>query len=176
MSPPTEPVDTSTTITRATSGAEETREFGREIAGFLQPGDLVLLEGGLGAGKTTFVQGIASGLGITESVTSPTFTLMRIYEINRGPADSPPRAEPGPKRLLHADLYRLEHLNEVLDLGMLELIDEAVCVVEWGEAGTPVFGGDHLEVRIERPAGADHNERLVTLAPNGSWVGRRLCS
>jgi tRNA threonylcarbamoyladenosine biosynthesis protein TsaE len=149
---------------KKTTGAAQTREFGAEIAGFLAPGDLVLIEGELGAGKTTFVQGLASGLGVTEPVASPTFTLVRIYETDRSG---------GIERLLHADLYRLEHLQEVIDLGLLELVDDAaVAVIEWGEAGVPVFGPEFLEIRIERPRTGDDevtDERLITVSGTGSW-------
>jgi tRNA threonylcarbamoyladenosine biosynthesis protein TsaE len=148
---------------KKTTGAVQTREFGAEIASFLSPGDLVLLEGELGAGKTTFVQGLAAGLGVTEPVASPTFTLVRIYETDHSG---------GIERLLHADLYRLEHLQEVIDLGLLELVDDAaVAVVEWGEAGYPVFGSEFLEIRIERPRSGDDvtDERLITISGNGPW-------
>jgi tRNA threonylcarbamoyladenosine biosynthesis protein TsaE len=156
----TTPVATFTSIS-----PEETREFARELAGFLLPGDLLLLEGDLGAGKTTFVQGLASGFGVTEPVASPTFTLMRIYE------SSDPQGQ-GIERLLHADLYRLEHLQEVVDLGLLELVeDAAVAVVEWGDAGAAVLGEEYLEVRIERP-GDTENLRSMTLTGTPGWSTR----
>jgi tRNA threonylcarbamoyladenosine biosynthesis protein TsaE len=153
--------------TKKTTSAQQTREFGSEIAGFLSPGDLVLVEGELGAGKTTFVQGLASGLGVEEPVASPTFTLVRIYETGR---------RGHIERLLHADLYRLERLQEVIDLGLLELVDDAaVAAVEWGEAGVPVFGPEFLEIRIDRPRaehGEESGERLITISGTGSWSGR----
>jgi tRNA threonylcarbamoyladenosine biosynthesis protein TsaE len=145
-----------------------TKELGRQLARCLAPGDVLLLEGDLGAGKTTFVQGLAAGLGVTGPVTSPTFTLMRVLEC---PADRPVR------RLLHADLYRLDHLKEVLDLGLLELVDDgAVAAVEWGDAGAPVLGDTVLEVRIERTeqaeqAGGD-KDRVITIFGTGSWKRR----
>jgi tRNA threonylcarbamoyl adenosine modification protein YjeE len=155
------------TMTVTTSAPVQTREFAAELAGFLMPGDLVLVEGDLGAGKTTFVQGLAAGLGVTEQVASPTFTLMRIYECG------PPGARRGVDRLLHADLYRLEHLREVVDLGLPELLDDAaVAVVEWGEAGAPVLGNDFLEVRIDRTDVDGHSERSITVSGSGSWSDR----
>jgi tRNA threonylcarbamoyladenosine biosynthesis protein TsaE len=150
-----------------TSGPEETREFARKLAGFLLPGDLVLIEGDLGAGKTTFVQGLAAGLGIDDQVASPTFTLMRIYECG------PTGVRRGVARLLHADLYRLEHLREVVDLGLPELLDDAaVAVVEWGEAGAPVLGDDFLEVRIDTADDERPSERVIALRGTSSWSGR----
>ncbi len=138
------------------SDPKATKELGRQLARCLAPGDVLLLEGDLGAGKTTFVQGLAAGLGVTGPVTSPTFTLMRVLEC---PADRPVR------RLLHADLYRLDHLKEVLDLGLLELVDDgAVAAVEWGDAGAPVLGDNVLEVRIER---TERAERADLAEPDG---------
>jgi tRNA threonylcarbamoyladenosine biosynthesis protein TsaE len=151
-----------------TSGPEETREFARKLAAFLLPGDLLLIEGDLGAGKTTFVQGLASGLGIDDQVASPTFTLMRIYECGSTANGR------GIARLLHADLYRLEHLREVVDLGLPELLDDAaVAVVEWGEAGAPVLGDDFLEIRIDRANDDRPSERVITVSGTGSWSDRR---
>jgi tRNA threonylcarbamoyladenosine biosynthesis protein TsaE len=141
---------------------EETRDVGRRLASCLVPGDVILVEGDLGAGKTTFVQGLAAGLGVSDPVTSPTFMLMRVIEC---PGGRPVRT------LLHADLYRLEHLKEVVDLGLLELVDDgAVAAVEWGDAGAPVLGDSVLEVRLER--GARDEDRVVTMIGSGSWVGR----
>jgi tRNA threonylcarbamoyladenosine biosynthesis protein TsaE len=121
---------------------------------------VLLVEGDLGAGKTTFVQGLAAGLGVTDPVTSPTFTLMRVLEC---PGDRPVR------RLLHADLYRLDHLKEVVDLGLLELVDDgAVAAVEWGDAGAPVLGDTVLEVLIEQGSGDE--DRVITILGTVSWA------
>ncbi|MDQ6616277.1 MAG: tRNA (adenosine(37)-N6)-threonylcarbamoyltransferase complex ATPase subunit type 1 TsaE [Actinomycetota bacterium] len=134
------------------------------LAGRIQPllgaGDVILLGGDLGAGKTAFVQGLARAMGITGPVTSPTFTLVHSYD---GPG-------PAGFRLVHADLYRLDHLQEVLDLGLPELLDEgAVAVIEWGEAAAPLFPRDYLEIRID--FGAGDNDRLLRLTPVGSrWA------
>ena len=109
-----------------------TRRVGAALAGVARPGDLVLLAGPLGAGKTVFAQGFAGALGVDGPVTSPTFTLVRQYECPPG----------GPvHQLLHADLYRLDHLVEVADLALPELLEEdAVALVEWGDVGAPVLG------------------------------------
>jgi len=119
-------------------GAAATRDAGEQFASLLSPGDTVLLSGPLGAGKTTFVQGVARGLGVTERVTSPTFTMVR---------EHPCHNERGVATLLHADLYRIESVDEAIDLALGELVEEsAVALVEWGELAAPVFGRDVLTV------------------------------
>jgi tRNA threonylcarbamoyladenosine biosynthesis protein TsaE len=110
-----------TTITRelVTRSAEETEAAGERLAAHLAPGDLLLLAGSLGAGKTAFVRGLARGLGSRDDVMSPTFQLVRIYS--------------GRIQLAHADLYRLERAPELAELGFDELLDQGVLVVEWGD-------------------------------------------
>lgn len=126
----------SATVT--TTSAEGTREVAGRLAGAARPGDVVLLVGGLGAGKTTFAQGFARALGVAGPVTSPTFTLVRQYPCSLG-------------QLLHADVYRLDQLAEVEDLGLGELVeDSGVALVEWGDAAAPVLGPVACTVRIER--------------------------
>jgi tRNA threonylcarbamoyladenosine biosynthesis protein TsaE len=123
---------------RYCASAEETKVAGAELAGLLLPGDVVLLSGQLGAGKTTFVQGVARGLGVSERVTSPTFTMVREHrcENDRGIAT-----------LHHADVYRVGSLAEVSDLALGELVEEsAVALVEWGEIASSVFGRDVVNV------------------------------
>ncbi len=145
-------------MTVVTHGADETRALGRSLAELLGVGDVVLLAGGLGAGKTTFVKGIAAGLGVTDEVVSPTFTLARTYDDGRLP-------------LVHVDVYRLEREAEVLDLGLEDLADDGVLVVEWGDAVATVLGGDHLDVRLDLRDDAD--ERAITFDPIGaSWASR----
>jgi tRNA threonylcarbamoyladenosine biosynthesis protein TsaE len=125
----------------------------------LTPGDIILLGGDLGAGKTTFTQGLGRGLGIDEPVTSPTFTLLHSYESPTG------------LQLLHADLYRLDYLQEVVDLGLMELLEEgAVAVIEWGELAAPVLLPDYLDVRIA--FGERDDERSLTMQS----VGPRWCA
>ena len=142
------------TLVAETTGVAQTRALAASVAEVAGPGDIVLLVGELGAGKTAFAQGFAAGLGVREQVTSPTFTLVRTYT--------------GRVRLHHVDVYRLESLQEALDLGLAEMLDEdAVTLVEWGDAVAPVLPRDFLEVRLAY--GADDDRRTVALRV----VGRR---
>lgn len=149
-----------------TSSADQTQIFAALLARYSRPGDVFLLAGGLGAGKTTFVQGFARELGVIGPVTSPTFTLLRQYSCN---------GTNGIDQLLHADVYRLHTLSEVLDLAVSELLEqESVALVEWGDAVAPLFGQDSLAVRIEQaPAYPDDDCRRITLVANSpSWAER----
>jgi tRNA threonylcarbamoyladenosine biosynthesis protein TsaE len=139
-----------------------TRAVGAALAGVLEPGDVVLLSGDLGAGKTTLVQGAAAALGISETVTSPTFTLMRTYVSDRGGAV-----------LAHVDVWRLEHLQEVRDLGLDELLDDgAIALIEWGEAIAPALGRAAAAVRIA--AGATDDARTISVEPLGPGAAPRF--
>ncbi len=140
--------------------ADATRRLGSQIARIVEPGDVILLEGDLGAGKTTFTQGMAAALGVDSVVTSPTFTLMNIY----------PTA--GGFDLVHVDVYRLERLSEVVDLALAEMLDDgAVVVVEWGERAAAALPGGHLLVSL-RP-GVDENRRIAHVEAVGSaWEAR----
>ena len=142
-----------------TSSDEETREMAAALAPLARAGDLLLVSGDLGAGKTVFAQGFARGLGVTEPVTSPTFTLVRTY----------PAAIP----LIHADLYRLERMQEVIDLGLNELLDHsAVALIEWGDVAAATFTSDYLLVRIGLEPEAE-STRLFQLGMVGpSWSAR----
>jgi tRNA threonylcarbamoyladenosine biosynthesis protein TsaE len=144
----------------ATGSADATRRVGERVGALVQAGDLVLLGGDLGAGKTTFTQGLARALGVVERVTSPTFTLVHSYD-GRG------------LRLLHADVYRLDHLQEVIDLGLPELLEEgAAAVVEWGDLAAPVLLPDHLNIRMVFGPGDD--DRVIDLQPVGEHWRSRL--
>ena len=143
----------------ATTSASETQQLAAALAAIAEPGDLLLLAGEMGAGKTAFAQGFALGLGITEQVTSPTFTIVREYSGGR-------------LALHHLDVYRLESLSEVADLGLSEMLDEdAVMLVEWGDAVLPALPDQYLELRIT--FGEDDDQRLLELrGVGGSWPAR----
>jgi tRNA threonylcarbamoyladenosine biosynthesis protein TsaE len=145
-------------ITTATHGPDETRDLAAALTDIVTAGDLIVLAGELGAGKTAFVQGFARALEVTEPVTSPTFTLANRYE--------------GRLEVNHLDVYRLEQLDEIKDLGLYELIDgDGITLVEWGDAIAPVLGADYLEVRLT--FGADDDDRTIELAPIGArWAAR----
>ncbi|MDQ4133653.1 MAG: tRNA (adenosine(37)-N6)-threonylcarbamoyltransferase complex ATPase subunit type 1 TsaE [Actinomycetota bacterium] len=141
-----------------TKSVEETRTLAAELAPLLQAGDLILLAGNLGTGKTAFVQGLARGLGIVEPVVSPSFVLVRTYE--------------GRLPLNHVDVYRLESMQELVDLGMAELLDEGgVTAIEWGDVVLPGLPAEYLEVRLE-PGEADDDRELTLFTVGASW-GRR---
>lgn len=137
---------------------DATRELGAAVAGLARPGDLLLLVGDLGAGKTAFTQGFARGLGIDEPITSPTFTLARSYQ--------------GRLKLHHLDVYRLEHVSEAEDLGLGELMEDGVTVIEWGDTIAPVLPADYLELRFV--FGDDDDDRSLAVRIVGpSWSARQ---
>ena len=146
-----------------TRTADDTRAAGAALAPFLRPRDVVVLTGELGAGKTTFVQGVAAGLGATEHVASPTFTLVREYVSGRVP-------------LAHVDLYRLDREQDVIDLALDELEDgERVLLVEWGDPVAELLADDRLRIELVGidPTGADETRR-ITVEPSGdTWAERR---
>jgi len=131
---------------------------------------MVLLSGDLGAGKTTFAQGFGAALGVSEVMTSPTFPLVRQYAVGDGARGGEGRGGIG--TLLHADVYRLDNLSEIIDLGLGELVeDAAVALVEWGDVAEPVLGDGSLA--IEFTAGEDDDHRLVSVRPIGeAWSAR----
>jgi tRNA threonylcarbamoyladenosine biosynthesis protein TsaE len=145
-------------ITAATTSVDDTRALAAGLAALAAPGDLVILAGDLGAGKTAFAQGFAQGLGVEEPVTSPAFILVRTYE--------------GRLPMVHLDVYRLDTMQELVDLGIAELLDEgAVTLIEWGDAVAPGLPADFLEVRLEAGAGPD--DRRVTIRSVGpAWPPR----
>jgi tRNA threonylcarbamoyladenosine biosynthesis protein TsaE len=119
------------------------------------PGDLVLLSGEMGAGKTAFVRGMARGLGVRGDVMSPTFQLVRIY--------------PGSPPLAHADLYRLEGRDEIDELGLDELLDDGVVAVEWGERMEPPPGARAVRVVIDAPDPSRRRLHLEEAPATWSW-------
>lgn len=139
-------------VTAATP--DQTRRLGERIAAVLQPGDLVILSGPLGAGKTTLAQGIGRGLGVS-GVVSPTFVIARVHRGGRLP-------------LVHADAYRLGSVAEVDDLDLDAELDESVTLVEWGEGLVEGLAGDRLEVRIERPDSDGDETRTVEVTGVGA--------
>ena len=147
------------TYTLRTKSVDDTRAVGGAVSTLARPGDLLLLAGELGAGKTAFVQGFGGGLGITEPITSPTFVLARDYDDGRLP-------------LHHLDVYRLDHMNEVYDIGLPEILDDAgVTLIEWGDAIMPSLPSDFLEVRLT--FGADDDERTILVRALGpAWTAR----
>ncbi len=125
-----------------TGSAEDTRIVAARLAALVRAGDLIVLCGDLGAGKTTFTQGFSRALGVTSPVISPTFTLANRYE--------------GSLIVNHLDVYRLAHIDEVADLGLAELVDDrSVTLIEWGDAIAGVLQGGYLEVRIRLGDGPD---------------------
>ncbi len=146
-------------ITCLTREEDETRALGAQVAALTRPGDTLILGGDLGAGKTRFTQGMARALGIDETVTSPTFNLVRSYEGGR-------------LRLHHADLYRTENEAEAVDLILSELDPSgAVCVIEWGEPAAALLPEGHLEVRLRLGDGDD--ERIIEVTAVGpAWADR----
>ena len=140
-----------------TADAEETRLLAEAVAGLCVPGDVVLLAGDLGAGKTTFAQGFGRALGIVEPITSPTFTLVRQYPL--GELVAVHGAEPI-RTLFHADVYRLDSLGEIVELGLGELVEDGgVALVEWGDVAEPVLGEGSLAVRLAAGIGAGSKDQ-----------------
>ncbi|MDX6299816.1 MAG: tRNA threonylcarbamoyladenosine biosynthesis protein TsaE [Nocardioidaceae bacterium] len=144
--------------------AEDTRALGERVAGLLRAGDLLVLSGDLGAGKTTFTQGIGARLGVRGPVTSPTFVISRVHpSVVGGPA------------LVHVDAYRLGGLAELDDLDLDTSLADAVTVVEWGSGVAEALAEDRLEIEILRPHGDAHPDaetrtlRVTAVGPR--WDG-----
>jgi tRNA threonylcarbamoyladenosine biosynthesis protein TsaE len=141
-------------LTLSSRSVEDTRRIGAAVATVLEPGVVLLLVGGLGAGKTAFVQGVAEGLGVEGRVTSPTFTMVASY---------PTSAGRGIGTLLHADLYRVGSGAEADDLAIAELVEDgAVACVEWGDVAPEVVGKHRVQVRLVLGAGED--DRTIEIA------------
>ncbi len=148
--------------------ADDTRQLGKRLASVLRAGDLLILSGDLGAGKTTFTQGLGEGLGVRGAITSPTFVISRVH----------PSLADGPA-LVHVDAYRLGGIEELDDLDLDTSLDEAVTVVEWGEGVAEGLAETRLEVSITRTVGGDptgeDDVRHVRFIPVGArWIGAGL--
>jgi tRNA threonylcarbamoyladenosine biosynthesis protein TsaE len=143
-----------------------THAIAAAVARLSRAGDLVILAGEMGSGKTWFTKGFASALGITDHVTSPTFTLVHSYSGGRLP-------------LHHVDVYRLDRMSEVADLSLAELLEESgtgkggVVLVEWGDVVAAMFGNDFLEVRLEVDDDDPEEARRIVIRPVGrGWAAR----
>ncbi len=135
---------------------EETRAFGARLARILRAGDLVVLSGPLGAGKTALAQGVGAGLSVAGQVASPTFVIARVHR--------------GSLPLVHVDAYRLGSIDEVDDLDLDATLGDSVTLVEWGHGLVEQMADAYLEVRIDR---RDDETRVVTLVPaGGDWPAR----
>lgn len=138
--------------------AEDTRAIGEALAFLLEAGDAVALTGELGAGKTTFVQGVARGLGFAGQVVSPTFTLVREYRARL--------------TVHHVDVYRLDRVQDVLDLGFEEMADDdGVLFVEWGDAVEGLLPPDHLSIELTVP-GEEETRALALTGAGVTWAAR----
>lgn len=155
----------------ATASAGQTRDLGERLAALLRAGDLVVLAGGLGAGKTTLAQGIGAGLGVRGRVSSPTFIIARTHPSTRGGPD-----------LIHVDAYRLGSLEEVDALDLDSSLQDSVTLVEWGEDKVESLAAEPLTVEVRRPHGgleagtdldgADDGRRLIVLRGAGERWSR----
>ena len=147
-------------LTSTTRSAEETQQLGRRLGALAQVGDLFLLHGTLGSGKTTLTQGVAWGAGVSGYAHSPTFVIVHEYE--------------GRIPIYHVDLYRIEDTLEVEELALDELLERGVCVVEWPERAPDAFPAERLMVSIEFGDGPD--TRVITLTPVGERYERITAS
>lgn len=155
-----------TMLHRELPTVDDTRAFGRSLAAVLRAGDLVVLIGALGAGKTALAQGIGAGLGVAGDVTSPTFVIARVHR--------PDPARGGRLPLVHVDAYRLGSVAEVDDLDLDATLEESVTLVEWGGGLVEHITDSWLAVHIERaPGTTDDDTRTVTLIGHGpDWPTR----
>ena len=150
-------MNSSSDVRLTTAAPSETQAIAAAIAGIVTDGDLMVLVGDLGAGKTAFTQGFCAALDVTEPVTSPTFTLANRYE--------------GRLTVNHLDVYRIEALEEARDLALIELLDDGVTLIEWGDVILPALPDDRLDVRITFGEGDD--DRVLALTAVGArWTAR----
>ncbi len=152
-------------VERTADSPSATKELAGRLARLCRAGDVVLLVGDLGAGKTVFAQGFAAALGVPGPVTSPTFALVRHYRCSTG---SPVG------NLIHADVYRTGSVGEIADLALAELVEEdAAALVEWGDLAIPALGESALEVTLAVPDTFGSPERrVISVVGRGRWAGR----
>ncbi len=144
--------------------AHDMRDLGLRLAQILKPGDLVVLDGPLGAGKTTLAQGIGAGLGVRGDVTSPTFVIARVHP---SLTDGPP--------LVHADAYRVDGPLEIDDLDLDASVDDSVTIVEWGRGLVEGLAADRLDIQISQTLGSESELRQVRITAQGQrWDGVEL--
>lgn len=137
-----------------TNSPAETRALGRQLAAMLMPGDVLLLWGDLGAGKSEFTRGVAEGLGVTSTVTSPSFTILNVYEEGRIP-------------LFHFDWYRIGDESELTDMGLDEYVGgDGVALIEWHERAPYLIPETALEVQL---APQEDGSRRITFIAHGNW-------
>ncbi|MHA6287724.1 tRNA (adenosine(37)-N6)-threonylcarbamoyltransferase complex ATPase subunit type 1 TsaE [Maricaulis sp. CAU 1757] len=137
-----------------------TRRFGTQLAGLLRPGDAVMLEGDLGAGKTTLARAVIAAACGVEDAPSPTYTLVQVYDTVGGDA------------LWHADLYRIEDPEELDELGLEDAFEEAICLVEWPERLGEFRPGNRLEIILHSTPNGDEVSREARLRGFGGWEAR----
>ena len=145
-------------VSVTTESSKATESLARVVSDHVVGGDVILLAGDLGAGKTVFARGLASGLGVDEPVVSPTFTLAREYR--------------GRFRIVHADVYRLDRVRELEDLGFDDADDGTVVIVEWGDVVSGAFGVDRLEVRLDFVPEREDARRITITAVGPDWSAR----
>lgn len=143
------------TVEIRTTSPDETLALGRRFAALLTAGDVVVLAGRLGSGKTLFVSGVASGLGIREQITSPTFLIEKVYQDGFLP-------------LIHADMYRLAGMGEFDDLEMVDEGRDGAVLIEWGDTIEDNLPADRLVIHFD----IDGDQRLVRFTPHGAWLER----
>jgi tRNA threonylcarbamoyladenosine biosynthesis protein TsaE len=148
------PILTPNSLEIISRSAEQTRRIGMRLGALLRSGDLVCLEGDLGSGKTTLVQGIASGWGSLDPASSPTFVLVNVYR------------RPGSQKLFHLDAYRLNGASEVVDLDIESMLDTGPLVVEWADKIREALQGVHLWANLKY---VDDNQRDLVFSGTGAY-------
>ena len=133
---------------------EETKKIANSLAKLLQKGDIIILSGDLGAGKTKFTEGILSFFGLEDEISSPTFNIVNEYKTNN-------------INLYHFDIYRLEDIDEFYEIGGEEYFEKGICIIEWGELLNPILPKDYILIKIE-PVENNINSRLFTIQSHGS--------